>query len=62
MIGRTIEDYLKAIYKLKSRQRRATTSAIARLLGVSDPTVSEILKKLAKEKYLKHILYGGHSN
>lgn len=59
MIGRTIEDYLKAIYKLKSCQRRATTSAIARKLGVSDPTVSEILKKLAKEKYLKHISYRG---
>jgi DtxR family Mn-dependent transcriptional regulator len=59
MISRTIEDYLKAIYKLRKHGESVTTSAIAHKLGVSDPTVTAILKKLAKEKYLKHISYQG---
>jgi len=59
MISRTIEDYLKAIYKLRKHRERVTTSAIAQKLGVTDPTVTAILKKLAKERYLKHISYQG---
>lgn len=59
MISPTIEDYLKAIYKLQKRQERVTTSAIAEKLGVSDATVTSMIKKLAKEKFLKHISYHG---
>ena len=59
MISRTIEDYLKAIYKLRKHRERVTTSAIAQKLGVTDPTVTAILKKLANERYLKHISYQG---
>ena len=59
MVSPTIEDYLKAIYKLQKRQERVTTSAIAERLGVSDATVTSMIKKLAKEKFLKHISYHG---
>ena len=59
MISPTIEDYLKAIYKLEKHQGRVTTSAIAEKLGVSDPTVTSMIKKLAKEKLLKHVSYHG---
>lgn len=59
MISPTIEDYLKAIYKLQKRRERVTTSAIAEKLAVSDATVTSMIKKLAKEKLLKHISYHG---
>lgn len=59
MHSSTIEDYLKAIYKLQKREKRVTTSAIAEKLAVTDPTVTAMIKKLAKGKYLKHISYHG---
>jgi DtxR family Mn-dependent transcriptional regulator len=59
MISPTIEDYLKAIYKLQKRQERVTTSAIAQKLALSNATVTAMIKKLAKEKFLKHISYHG---
>jgi DtxR family Mn-dependent transcriptional regulator len=59
MFSRTIEDYLKAIYMLRKHQERVTTSAIAQRLGITGPTVTAMLKKLDKEKYLKHISYQG---
>lgn len=59
MISPTIEDYLKAIYKLQKRQERVTTSAIAEKLTLSNATVTVMIKRLAKEKLLKHISYHG---
>jgi DtxR family Mn-dependent transcriptional regulator len=59
MISPTIEDYLKTIYKLQKRQERVTTSAIAEKLALSNATVTVMIKKLAKEKLLKHISYHG---
>lgn len=41
-----VEDYLKAVFHLGSRDG-ATTTAIAELLGVSAPSVSAMLKRLA---------------
>jgi DtxR family Mn-dependent transcriptional regulator len=59
MISPTIEDYLKTIYKLQRRQGRVNTSAIAERLALSDATVTAMIKRLAKEKFLKHISYHG---
>ena len=42
-----IQDYLKEIYKLETSGRRASTSSLARELGVSSPSVTSMLKKLA---------------
>ncbi|MDP9491885.1 MAG: metal-dependent transcriptional regulator, partial [Actinomycetota bacterium] len=42
-----IQDYLKEIYKLEAAGRRVTTSALAKQLGVSAPSVTSMLKKLA---------------
>lgn len=41
-----VEDYLKTIYHLASRGEVATTSGIARRLGVSSPSVSGMVKRL----------------
>jgi DtxR family Mn-dependent transcriptional regulator len=59
IISPTVEDYLKAIYKLQRRQGRVTTSAIAEKLGLSNATVTAMIKKLARKKLLKHISYHG---
>src|ERR671913_748259 len=42
-----IQDYIKEIYKLESSGRRVATSALARQLDVSAPSVTSMLKKLA---------------
>lgn len=42
----SIEDYLKAIYALRTSRRHATTGAIAERLGVSAPAVSAMVKRL----------------
>ncbi|MCI0453831.1 MAG: metal-dependent transcriptional regulator [Candidatus Dadabacteria bacterium] len=59
MVSPTIEDYLKAIYKLQKRHGRVTTSAIAEKLTLSNATVTAMIKRLAKKKLLKHISYHG---
>ncbi len=59
MISPTIEDYLKAIYKLQKGKDKVTTSAIAERLQLSNATVTSMIKKLAKQKFVKHISYHG---
>jgi DtxR family transcriptional regulator, Mn-dependent transcriptional regulator len=43
----SIQDYLRVIYKLETDGGRATTSAIAERMGVSAPSATGMLKKLA---------------
>ena len=54
-----IQDYLKEIYKLEARGRRATTSALAEVLEVSAPSVTAMLKKLATLGLVEHRRYHG---
>jgi DtxR family Mn-dependent transcriptional regulator len=54
-----IQDYLKEIYKLEAAGRRATTSALADQLGVSAPSVTSMLKKLAVLELVEHERYRG---
>jgi DtxR family transcriptional regulator, Mn-dependent transcriptional regulator len=54
-----IQDYLKEIYKLENVGRRATTSALAERLGVSAPSVTSMLKKLASLDLVEHERYRG---
>ncbi len=56
-----IQDYLKEIYKLESAGRRVTTSALAAELGVSPPSVTSMLKKLATLNLVEHERYRGAS-
>lgn len=42
-----VEDYLKVIYHLATEGESVTTSTIARRLGVSPPSVSAMVKRLA---------------
>lgn len=54
-----IQDYVKEIYKLEAAGRRATTSALAKRLGVSAPSVTSMLKKLASLELVEHEPYHG---
>ena len=58
-LSQTAEDYLKEIYKLQNEQGRATTSALAERVGVSPPSATAMLKKLAALKLLRHERYHG---
>ena len=54
-----IQDYLKEIYKLEAAGSRATTSALAARLGVSPPSATAMLKKLASLGLVEHERYRG---
>ena len=58
-LSQTAEDYLKEIYKLQTEQGRATTSALAERVGVSPPSATAMLKKLAELKLVRHEPYRG---
>ena len=54
-----IQDYLKEIYKLQSQGERATTTAIARRMGVAPSSATSMLKKLAALGLAEHSPYRG---
>ena len=58
-LSETAEDYLKEIYKLEVEHGRATTSVLAERLGVSPPSVTSMLKKLAALRLVVHEPYRG---
>lgn len=49
---RGVEDYLGQIKRLEEEGRRATATLIAKSLGVSLPSASEMLKRLGEEGYI----------
>jgi len=59
MISPTAEDYLKAIFKLQRGSEKVSTSAIAERLKLSNATVTSMIKKLAKQRFVKHVSYHG---
>jgi len=59
MLSKSIEDYIKIIYRLEADNERATTQRIAQQLGVRMASVTGMIKHLAAENYLKHKPYYG---
>lgn len=57
MLLKTKEDYLETIFHLESEGRNASTKEVASHLKISSASVSEHLKKLAKEGLIKHVPY-----
>jgi len=49
-----IEEYLESIYKLQQEQHPVSTTRLAEHLKLSAPSVSEMVKKLAKKDLVKH--------
>jgi DtxR family transcriptional regulator, Mn-dependent transcriptional regulator len=58
-LTRSVEDYLKAIYRLSPEGRPASTSEIAHLLELSPPSVSAMVKRLSELGLLEHAPYKG---
>ena len=59
VLTRSVEDYLKAIYRLSPEGRAASTSHIAQLLELSPASVSGMVKRLSEQGLLEHIPYKG---
>ncbi len=59
MVTESSEEYLEALYRLKERGVRITTGRVAKELGVTPPSATSMLKKLAREGYLRHQPYRG---
>lgn len=59
VVSRAAEAYLSAIYEIEESSGRATTSAVAAQLGVSNPSVTRMMKKLAATELLRHAPYHG---
>ena len=53
-LTRSKQDYLKALYALGPNGATITTSSLAVRLGVSAPSVTNMLGRLAKEKLISH--------
>ena len=58
-LTRSVEDYLKAIYRLSPRGRTASTSEIAQRLELSPASVSGMVKRLSEQGLLEHVPYKG---
>jgi DtxR family Mn-dependent transcriptional regulator len=56
---RSQEDYLKALYLLHGDQRPVPTRELARRLGISSPSVSEMVARLTSQGLVVHDRYRG---
>jgi DtxR family Mn-dependent transcriptional regulator len=54
-----VQDYLKAIYVLESSDERVTTSALARRMGVSAPSVTAMTKRLDELGLVERVPHRG---
>jgi len=58
-LSRSVEDYLKAIYRISSGGDAAATSAVAELLEVQPASVTGMVKRLAETGLVEHVPYRG---
>ncbi len=58
-LSRSIEDYLKIIYRLQAESGSAQTGAIAERLSIAPPSVSGMVKRLAESGLVEHAPYKG---
>jgi DtxR family Mn-dependent transcriptional regulator len=56
---RSQEDYLKALYLLHGDQRPVPTRDLAQRLGISSPSVSEMVSRLTAQGLVEHDRYRG---
>lgn len=59
MVSHTIEDYLKAIYRLQQDGSAATTNAIAERVGVRAASVTSMLRQLSEHGLAQYTPYKG---
>jgi DtxR family Mn-dependent transcriptional regulator len=59
MISQAMENYLKVVFEILEKEERATTSAIAEVLGIAPASVTAMLKKMADLKLITYEPYQG---
>ena len=57
MLSAAIQDYLKVIYQVHCEEGKVSTSALAQRLSVSSASVTNMVKKLADMRLVKHTPY-----
>jgi DtxR family Mn-dependent transcriptional regulator len=58
-LSQAIEDYLKAIYTLAQQDRPVTTTGLAQHLGFAPASVTNMVKRLARLRLVRHTPYHG---
>ncbi len=58
-INHTVEDYLRSLYRLESRDGKASNTALARELAISSSAVTEMARRLADAGLLSYRKYQG---
>jgi DtxR family Mn-dependent transcriptional regulator len=58
-LSRSVEDYLKAIYRLAGEGDPASTSSIAQALEIQPASVTGMVKRMAESGLLEHVPYKG---
>ncbi len=58
-VTHAMEDYLKAVYRLLEQGVPATTQALAEELGITGPSVTNMVKRLHAMRLLTHTKYQG---
>lgn len=58
-VTHAMEDYLKAVYRLREVDKQVTTQRLADELGVTGPSVTNMVKRLAELRLLSHTRYHG---
>src|SRR5438094_10628323 len=56
---RAQQDYLKALYLLRGDERPVPTRELAHRLGISSPSVSEMVTRLTAQGLVEHDRYRG---
>lgn len=59
VLSQSVEDYLKAIYKLESDEKGASTTRIAEALDVSSASATNMVKRLSKMGLVNYQSYKG---
>jgi len=59
MPNRSTEDYVKNIYKLQREGEKVTTSALAASMQLSDPSITDMIKKLSERGFVQYTPYKG---
>ncbi len=55
----SVEEYLEAIFKSNEQGKAAKTTELAEEMNISPPSVTEMIKKLAKEQLIEYEPYRG---
>ena len=58
-LSRSVEDYLKAVFRLAERLEWVSTTDIAERLGVAPASATGMVKRLAESGHLEHQPYRG---